>query len=139
MYVESMEDAKVVEMDNFMVTYNFRAPEIYASAQYKVVAKSMDKGRRPAALHDEADVTKLKDFVTSRLKTLTAETSLTSPNYSLLRSLVVCRLTLLNGSRGEEPARMLLSEWRDARDGAWLRQHKVSNIKVKDYQSVPRQ
>ena len=138
MYAESMEDAKVVEMDNFMVAYNFRAPEIYASAQYKVVAKSMDKARRPAALPDEADVTKMKDFVTSRLKTLTAETALTSPNYSLLRSLVVCRLTLFNGRRGEEPARMLLSEWRDARDGAWLRQHKVSNIKVKDYQSVPR-
>ena len=50
MYAESMEDAKVVEMDNFMVSYNFRAPEIYASAQYKVVAKSMDKARRPAAL-----------------------------------------------------------------------------------------
>ena len=136
MYAESIED---VEMDNFMVAYNFCAPEIYASAQYKVVAKSMDKARRPAALPDEGDVTKLKDFVTSRLKTLTAETSLTSPNYSLLRSLVVCRLTLFNGRRGEEPARMLLSEWRDARDGAWLHQHKVSNIKVKDYQSVPRQ
>ena len=139
MYAESMEDAKVVEMDNFMVAYNFCAPEIYASAQYKVVAKSMDKACRPAGLLDEADVTKLKDFVTSRLKTLTAETSLTSPNYSLLRSLVVCRLAQFNGRRGEEPARMLLSEWRDARDGAWLRQHKVSNIKVKDYRSVPRQ
>ena len=139
MYAESMEDAKVVEMDNFMVAYNFRAPEIYASAQYIVVAKSMDKARRPAALPDEADVTKMKDFVTSRLKTLTVETALTSPNYSLLRSLVECRLTLFNGRRGEEPARMLLSEWRDARDGAWLHQHKVSNIKVKDYQSVPRQ
>ena len=29
MYAESMEDAKVVEMDNFMVAYNFRAPEKY--------------------------------------------------------------------------------------------------------------
>ena len=108
MYAESMEDAKVVEMDNFMVAYNFRATEIYASAQYKIVAKS----RRPVALPDEADVTKLKDIMTFRLKTLTAETSLTSPNYSLLRSLVVSRLTLFNRRHGEEPARMLLSEWR---------------------------
>ena len=123
MYAESMEDAKVVEMDNFMVAYNFRATEIYASAQYKIVAKSMDKARRPVALPDEADVTKLKDIMTFRLKTLTAETSLTSPNYSLLRSLLVSRLTLFNRRRAEEPARMLLSEWLGSASKAmWIMQ-----------------
>ena len=84
MYAEAMEDDKVKEMDNFMEAYNFRVPEILAEAQYKVIKKSMDKTRRPAALLDEADVTKLKDFVTCRLKKLTAETCLSSQNYSLL-------------------------------------------------------
>ena len=44
------------------------------------------------------------------------------------RSLVVCRLTLFNGRRGEEPARMLLKEWLDAKNGKWLRRHEVSKI-----------
>ena len=131
MYAEAMEDDKVKEMDNFMEAYNFRVPEILAEAQYKVIKKSMDKTRRPAALPDEADVTKLKDFVTCRLKKLTAETCLSSQNYILLRSLVVSRLTLFNGRRGEEAARLLLTEWQDAKDGTWLFQHKVSNIKAK--------
>ena len=77
---------------------------MYASARHKVIAKSMDKSRRPAALPDEAVVTKLKYFVTSRLKTLTSEKSLTVENYVLLQSLVVCRLTLFNSRRGEEPS-----------------------------------
>ena len=34
MYAEAMEDAKVVEMENFMEEYNFRVPEILAEAQY---------------------------------------------------------------------------------------------------------
>ena len=33
----------------------------------------------------------------------------------LLRYLVVCRLTLFNGRRDEQPVRMLLSEWGDAK------------------------
>ena len=116
-----MDDVKVAELDNFVLAFKFRAHEMYASARHKPIAKSMDKSRRPAALPDEAVVTKLKYFVTSRLKMLTLETSLTAENYVVLQSLVVCRLTQFNGRCGEEPARMLLSEWRDARDGAWLR------------------
>ena len=77
---------------------------MYESARHKVIAKSMDKSRRPAALPDEAVVTKLKYFVTSRLKMLTSEPALSVENYVLLQSLVVCRLILFNGRRGEEPA-----------------------------------
>ncbi|XP_046559508.1 uncharacterized protein LOC124268559 [Haliotis rubra] len=41
-------------------------------------------------------------------------------NAIILRSLVVARLTLYNGRRGDEPSRMLVKEWEDAIDGTWI-------------------
>ena len=43
MYAESMDDAKVAELDNFVLEYEFRVHEMYASARYKVMTKSMNK------------------------------------------------------------------------------------------------
>ena len=39
--------------------------------------------------------------------------------FSLLRDLVVCRLTLFNARRGGEPRRLLISEWKDAENSLW--------------------
>lgn len=39
--------------------------------------------------------------------------------YSLLRDLVVSRLTLFNARRGGEPSRLLLEEWNDALNDVW--------------------
>jgi len=44
----------------------------------------------------------------------------TSSEFIELRSLLVSRLTLFNSRRGGEPARLLLSEWRDAESSAWI-------------------
>ena len=72
---------------------------------------------------------KLKLLVTSELRRLTsASHHLTAEDYLLLRSLVVCRLTLFNGRRGEEPARLLITEWTDANKCTWLRMHEVRAI-----------
>ena len=120
-----MEDDKVRELDYFTDAYNFRAHEMYAAARYKAITQSMDKSRRPASLPQDRDIEQMKSHIKRELQRLTASDDVGS-DYVLLRSLVVCRLTLFNGRRGEEPARMLLSEWSDARDGSWLRQHKVS-------------
>ena len=125
LYSEAMEDDKVRELDYFTDAYNFRAHEMYAAARYKAITQSMDKSRRPASLPQDRDIEQMKSHIKRELQRLTASDDVGS-DYVLLRSLVVCRLTLFNGRRGEEPARMLLSEWSDARDGSWLRQHKVS-------------
>ena len=128
-FAEEMEDEKMRELDMFTEAYKFRASEMYATARYQAVVKSLEKARRPAALPQEADVAKLKLLVTSELRRLTsASHHLTAEDYLLLRSLVVCRLTLFNGRRGEEPARLLITEWTDAKKCTWLRMHEVRAI-----------
>ena len=130
MYAEAMQDVKCRELDMFTDDYKFRSHEVFATARYKAVAQSMDKARRPASLPEEQAVTTLKNYVTSEIARLTsAVEQIQGENYILLRSLVVCRLTLFNGRRGDEPSRMTLSEWQDAENGEWLRKHEVCTTK----------
>ena len=42
-----------------------------------------------------------------------------------MKNLLVSRLTLFNTRRGGEPARMLLSEWKDAEKNAWIDNQRV--------------
>ena len=124
-YAENSQDDKYAELDRFVEAYRFRAPEIFAQARYQATTQTLDKARRPASLPEESDVIKLMNFVKSELTRLTSLPTVTAEEYRLLRALTVCRLTLFNGRRGEEPARMLLSEWPDAQSGEWLRKHEV--------------
>ena len=120
-YAENPQDAKYAELEKFMEAYIFRTPEMFGKARYKATKQSLDRARRPAALPDEADVTTLMNHVKSELRRLTFLPTVTAEEYRLVRALTVCRLTLFNGRRGEEPARMLLTEWHDAQHGEWLR------------------
>ena len=45
-----------------------------------------------------------------------------------LRNLTVTRLTLLNGRRGGEPARIQLGEWEDADSNAWVDQQRMKDL-----------
>lgn len=54
--------------------------------------------------------------------------SFTAEKCAWLRSLVVARLTLYNARRGEEPARMLMKEWKDAEAGTWLPEESIESI-----------
>ena len=83
----------------------------------------MTKARRPSSLPDDAHLQKLKSFIAAEIARITTGRRVKVEEYVLLRSLVISRLTLLNRRRGEEPARMLLSESDDAKNGAWLRRH----------------
>ena len=123
MYAEAMEDEKAAELDRFHDAYKFRAHELYASARYRAIHQSITKACRPSSLPDDAHLQKLKSFIAAEIARITTGRRMKVEEYVLLRSLVVSRLTLLNRRRGEEPARMLLSESDDAKNGAWLRRH----------------
>ena len=129
MYAEAMEDEKAAELDRFHDSYKFRAHELFASAPYRAVTQSMNKARRPASLPEEVHLQKLKSFIATEIARITTGRRVEVEEYVLLRSLVVCRLTLFNRTIGEEPAGMLLSEWDDAKNGEWIRRHDVCTTK----------
>ena len=125
MYAEAMEDEKATELDRFHEAYKFGSPALYASARARAIYQSMTKTRRPSSLPDEAHLQKLKSFIAAEIARVTAGRQVKAEEYVLLRSLVVSRLTMFNGRRGDEPARLLVSEWDDAKNGEWIRRHEV--------------
>ena len=74
----------------------------------------------------EKEMRQLSQFMNTEISNITENFELS--RYSWLRSLVVCRLTLFNGRRGEEPSRMLVSEFEDALDRAWLAHDSIDII-----------
>jgi len=48
--------------------------------------------------------------------------------FAELRDLALCRLTLFNGRRGNEPARIQLSDWHDAENGVWINSGHVQSL-----------
>ena len=105
MYAEAMQDVKCRELDMFTDAYKFLSHEVFATACYKAVAQLMNKARRPASLPEEQAVTILNNYVTSEIARLTSAVEKMkgendNENDILLRSLVVCHLTVFTGSRG---------------------------------------
>ena len=87
---------------------------------------SMNKARRPENLPVMMEMKKLKAFTTLELSKIVE--NFDKSKYCWLRSLLVCRLTLYNGRRGEEGSRLLLSQWNDALDEVWLPEEQVEEV-----------
>lgn len=126
LFTETSQDEKFVEIGKFHQAYIFRSHEMFSSARYQCVSRSLDKLRRPKELPAEDNVRQLKDFLSEEINRVTMHFEIS--DYSWLRSLIVTRLTLFNGRRGEEPSRMLLQEFTDAMDNVWLPEGDVENI-----------
>ena len=122
MYSEAMEDEKATELDRFHEAYKFGSPALFASARARAIHQSMNKVRRPASLPDDATFA-------AEIARITTGRQVKVEEYVLLRSLVVSRLTMFNGRRGEDPARMLITEWDDAKNGEWISRHEVCTTK----------
>lgn len=72
----------------------------------------MENSRKPENLPSESEMANLNNFIKSEIEETLAFFNL--ENYAWLRFLIVRRLTLYNARRGEEPARMLVREWKEA-------------------------
>ena len=48
--------------------------------------------------------------------------------FAELRDLAVSRLTLFNARRGGEPARLTVSQWKDAENNNWIDQSRLSDV-----------
>ena len=68
-------------------------------------------------------------FVDNRTQPLRS----TSVDISTKR-VALCRLTLVNGWRGNEPANIQLSDWRDAENGMWINNRQVESLTLVEEQ-----
>lgn len=141
MYLIEEDEAKAKDVDNFMELLNLNSKDLLGDALYKLQKNRQTSLRKPQEMPTEDDVAKVKEFTISRVAALLSDKFATwdAQRYAELRDLVVCRLTLFNARRGGEPARLLLSEWRDGQNGVWLdskRMEKLSDVDEKLFAEV---
>ena len=60
----------------------------------------------------------------------------TTHSYIELRNITATRLTLLCGSRGGEPDRVLLDEWKEAESDSWIDQQRLKTLHPSDVMLV---
>ena len=125
-FAESRQDGKYKELTKFEVAYNFLSHELLSRARYQCFMNSVDKARRPEQLPLENEVQQLMLFIKNEISRILNNFVL--EEYGYLQKLCVARLTLFNARRGEEPARLLLTEWQDAIKNVWLPQALVEKV-----------
>jgi len=98
-------------------------------ARYSLANTKLKKTRRPSHLPVDEDIKLMHRHILERIKSLTSIFEQWTPSSFIeLRNAVMTRLTLLNGRRGGEVARLLLEEWKDGEQDGWVDKDKVDQL-----------
>jgi len=128
-YLMQNHDDAATEIDRFLDVFALNKKLVFGDATYILNKNRQINLRRPQSLPSEQDVAKLKMYTLDRISSLDKTFEMWDiHSYSELRDLTVSRLTLFNARRGGEPARLLVSEWEDAKNNVWLRQDSDSDL-----------
>lgn len=97
------------------------------------------KLRKPEYHPLETDIQKLRELTIEEMAMLVQSSSWETHDFMRLRDITANRITLFNGRRGGEPARLLLSEWEEAKNDTWLNsqyQAKIDDVKRKIFKDT---
>nr|XP_047130096.1 uncharacterized protein LOC124810008 isoform X2 [Hydra vulgaris] len=125
---------KVQDIDLFVSVFETWKGYIFGDAEYDINKKRHQKLRRPTNLPEEKDVQVLQNYILQRIESIMNDRFIfwDSHTFIELRDMVCTRLTLLNARRGGEPARLLLNDWKDAEDGAWIKPQHIKELNQLD-------
>jgi hypothetical protein len=129
-YLVKNLDNEAAEVDRFLEVLALNESIIFGDAIYAINKGRQTKLRRPEQLPGDDDVQTLRDYTVNSMSKLINDQYLlwTSKEFVCLRDLAVSRLTLFNARRGGEPARLLITDWKDAELGAWIDNSAVKKL-----------
>ncbi|XP_057296083.1 uncharacterized protein LOC130629325 isoform X2 [Hydractinia symbiolongicarpus] len=129
-YLVSSDDSAAEEIDRFISVLEMYEDFVFADATYQLNKNKNIKLRKPSELPLEEDMQLLKNHVMQRMKELLQDpfTIFDVSSYVELRDCACCRLTLLNARRGGEPARMLLDDFQQAINDAWIDRQRIDYL-----------
>ena len=110
------------KIDNFLAIYKLNKEDIFGDALYQLNKNRQIKLRKPAMLPQEQDVELLRNYAINLMREITTDvyTFWDAHVFVQIRDSCCVRLTLFNGRRGGEPARLLLEELNDAINDEWI-------------------
>ena len=128
-YIQQENNEAQEEVDRFSALLDLEWDFIFYGAQIMCEQRRQTL-RKPGNMPLETDLLKFRNYILERTKALTSDiyNKWDFHDFTEMRNLIVARLTLFNARRGGEPARLLLSEWRDANKDAWIDQQQLDSI-----------
>jgi len=123
-------DTSAAEVEKFEQVLKLNYTFLFGDAIYTVNKNRETKLRRPEQLPPDDDLNLIRKYTLTRYDALLNDPYLhwTTTEYVELRNLADSRLTLFNARRGGEPARLTITNWRDAEQGVWLNSSRVLNM-----------
>ena len=114
------------EVDRFASLLDLEWEFIFYRAQLMCEQRRQNL-RKPGDMPLEKDLIKFRNHIIEKTSKLASDNFQKWDRHDFIemRNLLVSRLTLFNARRGGEPARMLLSEWKDAEKNAWIDKQRV--------------
>lgn len=129
-FLVSNQDNFARAIDDFMSVMELSRNYIFAEATYRLNKNRQVKLRKPNQLPLEEDVQNVRNHVLERIGAITTDSFnfWDKHTYVEVRDCCCSRLTLFNARRGGEPARLLLTEFKEAVDGVWLDRERLDEI-----------
>ena len=121
------DDKEAEEINRFVAVLEMHQNLSFGDATYQQSQVREQKLRRPKEHPLEEDLQAIKQYTCQRIEDLMSR-DVNKREYTELRDLLVCRLTLYNARRGGEPSRLCVREWEEADAGAWLDQRHVKKL-----------
>lgn len=119
------DDQGSEEILKFVGVFELWEDLIFGDAQYELNKRRQVKLRKLESLPQESDIVMLKDEIT-KIMTILPE----AVNFNFIRSrdAVCTRLTLVNGRRGGEPAKLTITEWEETNNNKWIDRQRVDDL-----------
>ena len=89
------------------------------------------KLRKPANLPLDEDIRTIRNFALKKISEIVSTYVLDAHSFIELRDVICARLTLFNGRRGGEPARLLIRELQEGLNEDWVEKNKLDPLEQK--------
>jgi integrase len=122
---DELEKAK--EVERFRVVLDNSWAPIINRATYHVQKRGQELLRQPKQLPLENDLEKIAEYIKEQLPQLMKE-EMTHNLFNRIRAMLVTRITLFNGRRGGECAKMTLLDFQKSEDDIWVDERRKTEL-----------
>ena len=122
-FYNEQNNEKALVISSFLSVFQLWSNQLFGDAYYQLNKNRLRKNRKPNELPLKQDMDKFRKFTKSRIQEIISHkspTHLQSKDYIVIRNCVCARLTLFNARSGGEAARMLISEFNEAKEDEWI-------------------
>nr|XP_047142408.1 uncharacterized protein LOC124816750 [Hydra vulgaris] len=135
-YNEEQNSDAAKQLNSFFSLFKMWKKSMFKDASNKLIQTKHSKLQKPSSLPLEEDCKIFKSYILSKMEFFTANPlwmeSFIAENFVELRDLACARLTFLNARRGDEPARLLLSQYNEAVGDEYIDIHRLHEFTEKD-------